>query len=230
MVEQVFGLPRIKQWGPQAPRHRIHPGWPELTEAVHLADGARVQLRPLVKKDQNRWRELRVANQEFLEPVEPTVVGTWEEAHGPAAWSAMFDHLRLAASSGTIIPLVIELDGMFAGQLTLGNIQHGIVSDCWIGYWVDAAVTGRGVAKTAVALGTDLAFTRVGLHRVTATYLPSNPASGKVLADNGYREEGVLRRNLHVNGAWQDHILMALVADDYEKNAVDRLRSVGVLR
>lgn len=75
--------------------------------------------------------------------------------------------------------MVIELDGRFVGQLTIGNIQHGGISDAWIGYWVSSAVTGRGIATAACALGVDHAFRRIGLHRLTATYLPSNPASGR---------------------------------------------------
>ena len=73
----------------------------------------------------------------------------------------------------------------------------------------------------------DHAFARVGLHRLTATYLPDNPASGKVLEHNGFREEGYLHRNLHIDGQWRDHHLVALNADDFASCAVHRLRQAG---
>src|SRR5699024_571571 len=81
--------------------------------------------------------------------------------------------------------------GQFAGQLTLGNIQHGGISDCWIGYWVYSKYTGAGVATAACGLGVDHAFRRIGLHRITATYMPENPASGKVLMANGFRKKAI---------------------------------------
>ena len=133
------------------------------------------------------------------------------------------------AQQGTVVPMVIEVDGAFAGQVTLGNIQHGIVSECWIGYWVHSPYMGRGVASAACALGVDHAFGRVGLHRVTATYLPGNPASGKVLRTNGFVEEGYLRRNLHIDGQWRDHHFVAINIDDYPTTAVQRLRRAGRL-
>lgn len=85
------------------------------------------------------------------------------------------------------------------------------------------------MATAATALGVDHAFGRVGLHRVTATYLEHNPASGRVLAANGFRHEGYLRRNLHIDGAWQDHHYVALVKEDFASTAVERLRQAGRL-
>ena len=138
-------------------------------------------------------------------------------------------YLRTAAREALVIPLVIEVEGKFAGQVTLGNIQHGSIRDCWIGYWVYSAVHGAGVATAATALGVDHAFGRVGLHRVTATYLPDNPASGKVLANVGFREEGYLRENLHIDGAWRDHHFVAQNIDDLSGSAVERLAARGRL-
>ena len=206
------------------------PGWPEYTPTLQLADGTTLKLRPLKSSDGRAWRETRILDEQWLKPVEPTVPGTWEEAHSAQAWRANWLNLRKLALGGVVIPLVIEADGHFAGQVTLGNIQHGIVSECWVGYWVHSPFMGRGVATVACALGVDHAFSRVGLHRVTATYLPHNPASGQVLKLNGFREEGYLRRNLHIDGQWRDHHFVALNADDFPTTAVQRLRETGRVR
>jgi ribosomal-protein-alanine N-acetyltransferase len=39
-------------------------------------------------------------------------------------------------------------------------------------------------------------------------------ASRAVLAKVGFREEGLLRRYLEVDGAWRDHLLMGLTVED----------------
>lgn len=116
--------------------------------------------------------------------------------------------------TGVLLPFAIEVDGAFAGQLTLGNVQHGVVCSCWIGYWVYSGFSGRGVASSAVALGVDHAMTQVGMHRVEATVLESNVASRRVLEKVGFREEGLLQRNLHINGQWRDHVLVGLTVEE----------------
>jgi ribosomal-protein-alanine N-acetyltransferase len=230
-VLDLFGLAARSFREPgQGPRDQVHPGWPESTPAVRLRDGARVRLRPLTRRDDRDWREQRLLDESFLRPVEPTAPGGWSACHTSAAWWNYFTGIRAAARHGQVVPFIIELDGHFAGQVTLGAIQHGSLSDCWIGYWVHSAFMGRGLATAACALATDHAFRRIGLHRVTATYLPGNPASGRVLAVNGFREEGYLRENLHIDGRWQDHHFVAQNIDDHPGTCVDRLRRSGRLR
>lgn len=210
--------------------HMVHPGWPESTPYVTLPAGGQLRLRPLKRGDFRAWSDLRMRDEGHLRPVEPTVPGSWSEAHSRMAWWESITYLRNAARQGLLVPLVIELDGRFIGQLTIGNIQHGGISDAWIGYWVYSGVTGRGVATAACSLGVDHAFRRIGLHRLTATFLPSNPASGRVLSHSGFREEGYFLRNLHINGRWMDHHYVALLADEYPSTAVERLKQAGRLR
>lgn len=206
------------------------PGWPEKTGAVQLADGSSIHLRPLTSRDGDDWMQTRLVDEAWLRPVEPTTSGTWSQAHSYAAWRNTWLNLKRLAGEGAVVPFVIEVDGEFAGQVTLGNIQHGAVGECWIGYWVYSPFMGRGVATAACALGTDHAFGRVGMNRVTATYLPYNPASGRVLAHCGFREEGFMRRNLHIDGQWRDHHFVAINVDDYPTTAVQRLAEAGRIR
>lgn len=197
---------------------------------MRLPSGETVSLRPLQLQDGREWRRTRVLDQQWLQPVEPTIRSTWEAAHTKNAWVGQWTMLKEMASDGTVVPTVIEVDGRFAGQLTLGGIQRGTVDECWVGYWVHSPYQGRGIATAACALGTDHAFNRVGLHRVTATYLPDNPASGRVLEIVGFREEGFMRGNIHINGRWRDHYFVAMTEDDYPTSAVDRLRRSGRIR
>ena len=37
-----------------------------------------------------------------------------------------------------MLPYVIEVDGQFRGQLTIGNVTHGALRSAWIGYWSPA--------------------------------------------------------------------------------------------
>ena len=113
-----------------------------------------------------------------------------------------------------MLPYVIEVDGEFSGQLTIGNVTHGALKSAWIGYWVASTHTGGGVATAALALGMDHAFGPVRLHRLEATVRPENAASRAVLAKAGFREEGLLKRYLEVDGAWRDHLLVGITVEE----------------
>ena len=129
-----------------------------------------------------------------------------------------------------MLPYVIEVDGVFRGQLTIGNVTRGSLCSAWIGYWVSSEVTGGGVATGALALGLDHCFGPVGLHRVEATVRPENVASRRVLAKAGFREEGLLKRYLNVDGDWRDHLLVALTIEDVDGSVVSALVRRGLAR
>jgi [ribosomal protein S5]-alanine N-acetyltransferase len=88
---------------------------------------------------------------------------------------------------------------------------------------VARVLTGGGVATAALALGLDHCFGAVMLHRVEATVRPENAASRAVLAKVGFREEGLLRRYLEVDGAWRDHLLVAITIDELHGSAASGL-------
>lgn len=190
-----------------------HPGWPAVVGPLRVGAGV-IRLRPVRMRDGAQWSRTRLADRAYLEPWEPTAEADWVVRHTPAAWPAVCSSLRSEANRGRMLPFAIELDGRFCGQLTIGNVIHGALRSAWIGYWVSHAVTGQGVATGALALGLDHCFDAVNLHRVEATVRPENTASRAVLAKVGFREEGLLRRYLDVDGAWRDHLLVALTVEE----------------
>ena len=65
----------------------------------------------------------------------------------------------------------------------------------------------------------------VGLHRVEASIRPENTASRRVVEKLGFRDEGVRVRQLHINGAWRDHLCYALTAEEVPQGLMPRWRS-----
>jgi [ribosomal protein S5]-alanine N-acetyltransferase len=199
-------------------------GWPAtLTEPSLL--NAPVALRPLVTRDARTWREARVRNAEWLRPWEPTNPETplYQSSLGP--YVAMVRTMRREARRGVTLPWVIMYGGRFAGQLTIGNIIWGSARTASVGYWIDQQFAGLGVTPTALAMALDHAFGVVGLHRVEATIRPENRASRRVVEKLGFRDEGVRRLCLHVDGAWRDHISYAMTAEDAGPALLARWRS-----
>jgi len=201
-------------------------GWVTLTEPALL--DAPVGLRPIKVKDASTWRDARVRNASWLRPWEPTNPETplYRTSLGP--YVAMARTMRKEARQGLALPWVVTYDGHFAGQLTIGSIVWGSARSAQVGYWIDEAFAGRGVTPTALALALDQCFFTVGLHRVEATIRPENTASRRVVEKLGFREEGLRRRCLHIDGAWHDHICYALTVEDVPNGLMPRWRSTVI--
>lgn len=201
-------------------------GWPPHLGPLRVGGGI-VTLRAVRLRDAAAWSRIRIRDREHLEPWEPTGNASWDSRHHIASWPGLCAGLRAEARKGRMVPMAIELDGQYCGQLTIGNIVRGALRSAWIGYWVDKDVNGLGVATGALALGLDHAFGPVGLHRVEATVRPENAASRAVLSHVGFREEGTLERYLNVDGSWRDHLLLGMTVEDVSATVVDLLVRTG---
>lgn len=200
------------------------PGWPARLGPVASPHGA-VELRPLRASDGDAWRRLRIRDEQQIRPWDPTSNASWTARHSRPAWMDHRSMLRQAARLGTAMPFAVTVDGMFAGQVTIGGIQRFPLHSGWIGYWIGSDYAGHGIGTVAVAQVVGHAFTEGRLHRVEATVSPANPASQRVLAHLGFRQEGLLRRYLDIDGGWRDHQLWALTAEEVPNGAAGLLRA-----
>ena len=106
----------------------------------------------------------------------------------------------------------------------MGSIVWGSARSAQVGYWIDEAYAGRNLTPTAVAIAVDHCFFVVGLHRIEASIRPENDASRRVVEKLGFREEGLRRRYLHIDGAWRDHLCYALTVEDVPGGLLRRWR------
>ncbi|UOE22202.1 GNAT family N-acetyltransferase [Thermobifida halotolerans] len=193
-------------------------GWP-----VSLAEGD-VGLRPLRLRDAAALRETRARNAEWLRPWEPTHPETPLQQDGLLPYLVMVQSIRREARHGVAMPWAITWADRFVGQLTVGAITWGAARSAQVGYWIDSAYAGHGIMPTAVALAVDHSFFTVGLHRIEASIRPENHKSRRVVEKLGFREEGLRERQLHIDGAWRDHLCYALTVEDVPEGLLARWR------
>jgi ribosomal-protein-alanine N-acetyltransferase len=198
---------------------------------VSLADGA-VGVRPLKLRDAHVWVDVRIRNADWLSPWEATQPGVstaelgWSQRQTVGVYLQMLHRLRQQARAGTALPFATTHGGRFVGQVTVSTIVRGAFNSGQIGYWVDRAHAGQGVTPTAIALIVDHCFGPVGMHRVEANVRPENSASRRVLEKLGFREEGLHRRFLAIDGHYRDHIGYALTTEDVPQGLLHRWRAV----
>ena len=186
-------------------------GWP-----VTLSSGS-LTLRPIRHRDKSEWTAVRRRNSEWLAP--------WEASNPePGGYLPSFHEmvrlLNRQARAGTALPFVLTeppapgAQPALVGQLTVSSIIWGSAMSATLGYWVDSRRAGHGLAPTAVALATDFCFWDLGLHRMEINIRPENAPSLRVVEKLGFRDEGLRRSYLHINGHWADHRSFALTADE----------------
>jgi ribosomal-protein-alanine N-acetyltransferase len=182
-------------------------------------DGAQVYLRPPQAGDWQVWAELRAASRAFLEPWEPR----WAE--GALTRAAYRRRLRRQAREarddiGYSFFILRRHDHALVGGVNLSNIQRGVAMSCSVGYWVGKDFARQGLMGDALDAVMPFVFKKLALHRLEAACLPSNLASEGLLRKLGFQREGYARRYLRINGEWQDHLLFALLADDYRLSTI----------
>ena len=86
-------------------------------------------------------------------------------------------------------------DKKFAGVISLHtiNIKNHTAE---VGYWMEKAMRGKGIATTAVSMITDYGFTTIGFRRIEGLADFDNEASQKVLMKAGFEKEGILRNKV----------------------------------
>lgn len=177
-----------------------------------------VGLRPLRRSDEKAWYEVRGRNASWT--------GPWDSTRPPEGagegitFPQMVSSFNADARAGRALPWLITWTDAaggrprLAGQMTISGIVHGSARWGMAGYWVDRELAGRGIAPTALALAGDHFFGVLGLHRLEVAIRPENHSSLRVVEKLGFRPEGFRPAYMHVAGAWRDHLMFALHAEE----------------
>ena len=132
-----------------------------------------------------------------------------------AVWKRRLAQNRQEYDGGKSMRLVLlskdDRDGAVVGLVNFTQFVRGAFMGCSLGYSLDQDAQGKGLMYEAIKEATRHVFEDLGMHRVTANYLPINERSGKLLRRLGFKVEGYARDYIYINGAWRDHILTSLV-------------------
>ena len=181
-------------------------------------DGEGVYLRPAKSGDFDEWRQLRSASRTFLTPWEPT----WPlDDLTKAAFQRRLsrqDRERLDDQAYGYLIFRARDDALLGG-LTLGNVRRGVAQCATLGYWIGEPHAGQGLMGRAVRAMLRHAFGEMRLHRVEAACAPNNERSRRLLEGVGFQREGFARAYLLIDGAWQDHLLFAMLEREFLREA-----------
>jgi ribosomal-protein-alanine N-acetyltransferase len=184
---------------------------------VELIRTERLVLRPLRGEDRAEWVRVHDEGRAHFQP--------WLATTDPSETLLQRFERELARgaadqATGTGARWVAHVDRRMAGLFGLNQIFRGPFQNAYAGWRVAADCVGRGLATEGVLALLDLAFAPhpdgLGLHRVQANVIPGNAASVRVAEKAGFRLEGTARAYLHIDGRWQDHLMLAKTVEEHQ--------------
>lgn len=168
--------------------------------------------RLVAAADAEALADVLTRNRTAMAELEPTRPEIYFTTKGQRA--IIQDALRRYEDGVSFPRVVLSPDGDVVGRINLNEIVRGPSLKGVLGYYVDAAQQGRGLATAAVDEVVRLAFQRLGLHRIEAATRTDNAPSRRVLEKNGFTEFGLARDYLRLAGVWHDHVLYERINQD----------------
>ncbi len=165
--------------------------------------GNRIQLKLLTPENSEEVLDYYLRNRTHLKKFEPL---RDESFYTLETQKSILMEVYLQYLNGTSLNLGIYKDNRLIGKVQVSNIVHGIFKNAFIGYSIDKDEQGKGYMKEAVAMAVDYVFNDMELHRIEASTLIDNVRSQRVLKACGFKELGINKNYLYINGSWKDHI------------------------
>ncbi|MDQ0200432.1 GNAT family N-acetyltransferase [Neobacillus ginsengisoli] len=106
---------------------------------------------------------------------------------------------------------IFQDNGTLIGTINLFQVLRGSLQSAFIGYFLDKKYNGKGYTTEAVKLIVEYAFSQLKLHRIEAGVMPHNIGSIRVLEKSSFHKEGLAKKNVKINGKWEDHQVLAIV-------------------
>ncbi len=176
-----------------------------------MIDTERLRLRLPEDSDVPEVVRFYVENREHLEPWSPVPPPGF---YGEEYWRDQVIHRRREYEEGLgarMFMFALDRPSRVIGNVSLTQVQRGALQSCNLGYSLAADAQGKGYMVEAARAAVRFAFEELGLHRVSANYMPRNQRSGRVLRSVGFQVEGYSSAYLLINGRWEDHVNTAII-------------------
>ena len=174
----------------------------------------RLVIRVALASDAEKLRHYYAHNQAHLAPWEPIRSAGYYTLRW---WQLRIEQIHVEfddASAVNFVAMTPDKSEIVA-VANFSNIIQGVFKSCYLGYSISKAYEGQGLMVEFLQTCLEFMFENMGLNRVMANYIPMNERSGALLQRLGFEREGYARKYLKIAGVWQDHVLTALLQEDW---------------
>ncbi|MFB7138111.1 GNAT family N-acetyltransferase [Bacillus sp. AFS017336] len=175
--------------------------------------GNNIHIRQLEVSDAEEFLAYEVRNREFFKPF------TYIKDESFYTLEAQVDRIKSykEKSDNDVyygFGIFLNETNAFIGFTMLAEVLRGDLQSCFVGYSLDEDQNGKGFTTEAVKLVVEYAFNELKLHRIEAGVMPHNIGSIRVLEKSGFHKEGIAKKNVRINGKWEDHQVLAIINEN----------------
>ena len=182
---------------------------------------ARLILRPLTLQDASNLS--RLAGRREIADTTISIPHPYSEEQA-RRWITETADL-FAKRKSVVFAMESKGEGMLAGTTGLRDIDAEHLQ-AELGFWVAVEWWGQGYATEAARAVVAFGFEQLGLNRIYAHHMVRNPASGRVLAKVGMKQEGLLRERVRKWGVFEDVVLLTVLRQEWDVSG-ERVAQMG---
>jgi RimJ/RimL family protein N-acetyltransferase len=104
--------------------------------------------------------------------------------------------------------IFIRKSGEFAGTVSLAFYKNRLNAE--LAYWISPPFWKHGLCTAAARAVIQFGFQNLGLNKIKAHHMPSNPASGRVMEKSGMLREGLFLEEILKDGKFIDLVAYGL--------------------
>jgi RimJ/RimL family protein N-acetyltransferase len=170
----------------------------------------RLQLRPLESSD-----TLEIQKAAGIREIADTMISL-PHPYPDGEAERYISQTQKEREAGSSVTFVIEMkEGKgFCGLIEVRDIDREH-SQGELSFWLTTKAWGHGYMSEVVQVTVRYGFEVLSLNRLYAYHMLRNPATGRVLEKNGFRQEGLLRQRVQKWGKYEDVALMAILKQDW---------------
>ena len=181
---------------------------------IHLTT-SRLILKQLLPDEGSAIIDYYLRNLAYLKPFEPIRA---DEFYTESYWRIVLQAEQTTDFENTQLRLAImerSHPKRVIGITNFSGFIRGVFQACYLGYSLDEHKQGQGYMTEALTEAIRFLFEERNMHRIMANCLVSNQKSLAVLERLGFAEEGRAKEYLFINGKWEDHIMTALINENW---------------
>ncbi|MES9823758.1 MAG: GNAT family N-acetyltransferase [Candidatus Thiodiazotropha endolucinida] len=123
-------------------------------------------------------------------------------------------HAEREAGRSVTFTIEFKAEGLFCGLVELRDIEREH-SQGELSFWLAVEAWGQHYMSEVIQAVVQYGFVDLGLNRLYAFHMLRNPASGRVLVKNGFKQEGLLRQRVRKWGRFEDVALWAIIRQEW---------------
>ena len=144
-----------------------------------------------------------------------------EDSLYQAFFTPIIDNTQEAISNG-VWPdsptfIIRDQHGRYMGMTAITQVMF-CNGNYEVGYQLPAYAWGQGIATSACKLMTNIGFTELGSHKISADCYGGNIGSYKTLERCGYKREGCQKDYYKVEHGFEDKVYYGITAEQFKAN------------